>query len=290
MIWKEGRFPVPSVFYQNTAGELGQIPDRIPQVGEDIAACGLASVLVHRDVFEALPAPRHPDYRWFDFLPNRDIGINGDEMTGIDVQFFVRARQQGFKLLVQPEAQTWHLEDLAIGLDEWRKSWVAPPAAVVFAEAARILDAAGITWWLTCGTLLGAVREGRVLPWDGDIDLGVWPEDMPAVQTAFENAGWPFLRATPQQLIPHKNGIKVDIHPHHQDGEMVYFLLGEEEELRMDYPAHLFDDMEMSSLYGWGVLTPSPAEDYLIHQYGEDWFIPNPNWNWRHDPLNIEAT
>jgi hypothetical protein len=287
MIWKEGRFPVPSVFYQNSDGEMGQINDRIPHVGEEIAACGLASALVHRDVFEALEAPRHPDYRWFDFLPNREVGINGDEMTGIDVQFFVRARQQGFKLLMQPEAQTWHLEDLAIGLDEWKKSWATPQMGIVFAEAARILDAMGVTWWLSSGTLLGAVREGRLLPWDGDIDIGIWPKDVPAVRAAFIEEGWPFHRDYETQLWPYKDGVKIDIHPHFTEGDVVFKVHGVEQNLRMDYPAHLFSDMGMISFYGRTVLIPSPAEEYLATQYGEGWRTPVQKWDWRYSPLNM---
>jgi hypothetical protein len=125
MIWKEGRLAVPSIFYRNSEDVFGQIPSRLPERGEVIAACGLASVLVHRDVFEAVQAPRHPDYRWFDFLPNQEVGINGDEMTGIDVQFFARATALDFKLIAEPEARTWHLEDLAIGHAEWEKQWAS---------------------------------------------------------------------------------------------------------------------------------------------------------------------
>lgn len=104
-------------------GGLRLRPDYVPEKPEPIAACGLASALIHREVLEAMQPPRHPKYRWFDFLPNEDIGITGDEMTGIDVQFFVRARQLGYPLIVEPNARTWHLETIGIGYDEWKRAW-----------------------------------------------------------------------------------------------------------------------------------------------------------------------
>jgi len=38
-------------------------------------------------------------------------------------------------------------------------------------EIKRILDDAGVKYWLDFGTLLGAVRDGKFIPWDTDIDL-----------------------------------------------------------------------------------------------------------------------
>jgi len=44
-----------------------------------------------------------------------------------------------------------------------------------YVEALRdikhILDGAGVKYWLDFGTLLGAVRDGKFIPWDSDIDL-----------------------------------------------------------------------------------------------------------------------
>jgi len=39
-------------------------------------------------------------------------------------------------------------------------------------EVKGILDSGGIRYWLDQGTLLGAVRDSKFIPWDTDIDLG----------------------------------------------------------------------------------------------------------------------
>lgn len=41
-------------------------------------------------------------------------------------------------------------------------------------EVCQILNRSGIDYFLTCGTLLGYIREGDFIHWDTDIDLGVF--------------------------------------------------------------------------------------------------------------------
>ncbi len=38
----------------------------------------------------------------------------------------------------------------------------------------KVLNDHGITYWLDCGTLLGAIRDKQLISWDSDIDLGCW--------------------------------------------------------------------------------------------------------------------
>lgn len=45
----------------------------------------------------------------------------------------------------------------------------------------NLLTENGISYWLNYGSLLGAVRDKKIIPWDSDIDLGIWDTDIPKV-------------------------------------------------------------------------------------------------------------
>jgi len=45
-------------------------------------------------------------------------------------------------------------------------------------EVKDVFDKVGVTFWLDTGTLLGAVRDGKIIEWDTDIDLGTWYNDL----------------------------------------------------------------------------------------------------------------
>lgn len=51
-------------------------------------------------------------------------------------------------------------------------------ALELFRKVIRILDRHNIEYWLDQGSLLGAVRDGAFLPWDHDVDIGVWHQDI----------------------------------------------------------------------------------------------------------------
>ena len=45
-------------------------------------------------------------------------------------------------------------------------------------EVLDILKGCSFRYWISQGTLLGLVREGRILPWDNDIDVSVWAHEV----------------------------------------------------------------------------------------------------------------
>ena len=47
----------------------------------------------------------------------------------------------------------------------------------IFKEVVKILNDNKINYWICHGTLLGIVRENRLLPWDHDIDFAIWDDE-----------------------------------------------------------------------------------------------------------------
>jgi lipopolysaccharide cholinephosphotransferase len=44
-------------------------------------------------------------------------------------------------------------------------------------QVKEVFDKHGIEYWLDYGTLLGAVRDGKFIPWDSDVDLATWQKN-----------------------------------------------------------------------------------------------------------------
>ena len=70
----------------------------------------------------------------------------------------------------------------------------------VLIKAAGILDEKEIQCWVTEGTLLGLIRENRILPWDTDVDLGVYKKDVsvPHLIQIFTAEGFKYLEVLPE--------------------------------------------------------------------------------------------
>lgn len=152
-----------------------------------------------------------------------------------------------------------------------------------FRAAAKVLDESELRWWLSDGSVLGAVREDRLLPWDPDVDLGVWHADMPAVREAFTTAGWPLKRDRPGQVWAVHGGVKVDLHGHIRDGDRVWYELSRGR-LAYQFEASLFNTFAWTALHGAQARMPCPPEDYLAAHYGESWRTPVSRWRWDRDP------
>lgn len=52
-------------------------------------------------------------------------------------------------------------------------------------EVKEIFDKHGVKFWLESGTLLGAVRNGRIIEWDDDVDLAATDNDFEKIVSTF---------------------------------------------------------------------------------------------------------
>jgi len=88
-------------------------------------------------------------------------------------------------------------------------------ACNILREVKYILDGLGVQFWLESGALLGAVREGKFIKWDKDIDVGTLDKYIPKMKVVakrFCEAGYEVYYSKYNNVIGlWKNGISLDI-------------------------------------------------------------------------------
>ena len=47
-----------------------------------------------------------------------------------------------------------------------------------FVETIKLLNNNKISYWVSAGTLLGLIRDKQLMPWDHDIDIGIFGQDI----------------------------------------------------------------------------------------------------------------
>lgn len=167
-------------------------------------------------------------------------------------------------------------------------------------DVTNVLDEYGCTHWLSDGTLLGAIRENDFIAHDYDIDVGVLASsfDPKAVHALIDEYGFTLSQTwgVPEDgfsLSVERDNIRLDI----------FFYYPRDAGLYYSYYARL--TMTKAKRYdciypevtcikrvflGHKFWVPKDAEKHLETQYGPDWRVPVPTWNWITDPYNKKFT
>lgn len=152
-----------------------------------------------------------------------------------------------------------------------------------------------VPFWLDCGTLLGAVREGDFLDHDQDIDFGIWEatqhERIAKAMFAKGFEKWMFF-GTPERGYEqsfHRDGVKVDLFYFYPRGQRVWqgswmdhILLESEFASDVVLPPQPFRFLEVDTY------VPNQPEAMLAARYG-DWRQVVKEWDWTTDPLCLTA-
>ena len=159
--------------------------------------------------------------------------------------------------------------------------------------AVEALAEAGAVVWVTYGTLLGLVREGRLLPHDDDIDIAVMAgAHGEQIKVAMAARGLtPMLDEVGpwgvSKLKFNRGQVVIDLFFVREEGPVLadYCTLVRRSLLRSTHPPVT---IEMRELGGMVLPVPREAEAYLAHLYGAGWRQPVINWNWYMSPPNAE--
>lgn len=150
------------------------------------------------------------------------------------------------------------------------------------------LEAASIEMFLISGTLLGCIREGRLLGHDKDIDVGIWDHVDPAALTAAIHASgrFQFIVSRSRHIVRvrHLNGIPLDLFVHYREADDYWH--ASSKIIWHNSPFTLVP----AAFLGESYLVPADHDTYLRENYGADWRTPKTDFDSAFDTPNGEVT
>lgn len=148
----------------------------------------------------------------------------------------------------------------------------------------------GLTFWLSEGTALGAVREGRFIPHDDDVDVATFIENIDMVVQSvlpiLVESGFKVVKVWNEGrfITLERGGEYMDIDFVEEGKPCMFMTVG-----KVSNGFHQCDDL-LRILQGLhrveflGRQFLVPGDDYLVHQYGPTWRVPNKTAS-RCDPI-----
>lgn len=160
----------------------------------------------------------------------------------------------------------------------------------------KIMSTSGALYHACFGTLLGIVRDNKLIKWDVDIDYAVVISDdfsWNDLEKAMSKSGFKKIRefvfeglVTEQTYQVDK--ITIDFFGEFYDGNnMIQYtynkLTGVKYSSYLDYSVFRLtlprvDKIKQINIDGVNVSVPCNSEEILASVYNDDWRVPNPNW------------
>ncbi|CAL4148934.1 unnamed protein product, partial [Meganyctiphanes norvegica] len=177
----------------------------------------------------------------------------------------------------------------------YRGRWTPPCCLeglrIVARHVFEVLRGCRARWWLEGGSLLGAVRHGDIIPWDYDVDIGIYATDIdrcPQVkssrwQTLEDTQGFVWQKATEGNFYrvhySAANHLHVDIFPFSPHGGMMMrngaWSTGHQQDV--DFPEHYLRPLSSITFAGVLASAPNNVRDFLEFKFGSG-SIENPQY------------
>lgn len=174
--------------------------------------------------------------------------------------------------------------------------WTPPCCLNALRETARhvfsMLEGYGLNYWLEGGSLLGAARSGDIIPWDYDVDIGMFMNEVTNKsrflaniwnsQKLLDGKGFVWERAREGDFIrvqySESNHLHVDIFPFYEkNGVMTKDTWFKSHRQDMEFPAHFLKPLKRMPFIGIMALVPNNYEKFLELKFGKG-VIDNPQY------------
>jgi phosphorylcholine metabolism protein LicD len=175
-------------------------------------------------------------------------------------------------------------------------------------DVVEILESENIAYVLEGGTLLGIIRENRLLPWDNDLDLTVTRQFAKKLLSArwkfwirgyrtrvrkikqdsehFKKGECRILKIQTTRFFFFKDVSLMDIFIKDLVRDRYYWTVSEKHVLK-SAPRKYYENFTRFNFQGKSYSVPAEYDEYLQSRYG-DWRTPKQTWDFTKDDLSIE--
>ncbi len=158
------------------------------------------------------------------------------------------------------------------------RSMQMPNAEKVLLEIWGLLSDINVTFFLRHGTCLGAVRDGELIPWDDDIDIGSIIGMHNLDESTIYKAVQKFQAADFEvKVLETDFHIGVELSKYSIPIDWTCYRVHEESILQypgVKIPVQLYESLGSVPLLGKTFSVPNPPEEYLTLKYGPNWRVP----------------
>lgn len=171
-------------------------------------------------------------------------------------------------------------------------------AEKLLADVITIFESCKVTYWLEGGTLLGLRREGRLLPWDNDLDISVHESELgklSGLRNILEKKGFRVRtrRFTEDSDVFKKGDLRMikirtkrffgmikgnvclDIFIKYTKDEKTFWEIANKVK---NVPSKYYTALKNLEFKGKSYTIPKLTDEYLTYRYG-DWETPVKDWD-----------
>ncbi|XP_072390310.1 ribitol 5-phosphate transferase FKRP [Diabrotica undecimpunctata] len=167
----------------------------------------------------------------------------------------------------------------------YERRWTPPCCLANLRKTAKhtfsMLDETGIRYWLEAGSLLGAMRNGEILPWDHNVDVGFIREDldrcswlkMARSKSVLDPQGFLWEKATEGNFyrvhFSKTNSIHVNLFPFYSKNGTMTKDSWYTHHKNMEFPEIFLHPMSSIEFVGRSVPSPNNIRDFLELKFGK---------------------